>query len=280
MQVLELNLASRPFKNDTLLWVGFLTGLVLLGWASWWNVQAYTGHRELIASVHESNTSMRERFARIDLRGKAAVKEIEGYDLNQLRLRSDKANEVIRWKSFSWTKLFNHLEQVQPWDVQMTSVRPVFRSRVGRERSIDDLEQVPVSVEGVARDVKEFFKLQRALIFDPHFNRVDPEGINTDRNSGETVFRMRFFYDPHAELPAQEEILVADVAQEPGVGQGPPASAEVAEVAETAETETKPAATLAEALEDPTDELASDDTLERIPRRGRRADAAAEEESP
>ena len=80
MQVLELNLASRPFKNDTLLWVGFLTGLVLLGWASWWNVQAYTGHRELIASVHESNTSMRERFARIDLRGKAAVKEIEGYE--------------------------------------------------------------------------------------------------------------------------------------------------------------------------------------------------------
>ena len=190
MQLVELNLASRPFKNDTILWIGFLTGVLLLGWATWWNVQTYSNHRALLASLQESNSSMRARFVDLERRDDEALREIEGFDLSKLWLRSDKANEVIRRKSFSWTKLFNQLEEIQPWDVQMTSVHPVFRSTEERGRgSIEDLEQVPVSVEGVAKNVRDFFKLQRALIFDPHFGRVDPANISTDKNSGETVFR-------------------------------------------------------------------------------------------
>ena len=62
MQVVELNLASRPFKNDTVLWVGFLTGVLLLAWWTWWNVQTYSSHRALLASLQESNSSLRARF--------------------------------------------------------------------------------------------------------------------------------------------------------------------------------------------------------------------------
>ena len=125
MQVVELNLASRPFKNDTVLWVGFLASLLLLGWWTWWNVQTYRDHGALLASLQESNTSMRARFVDLDRRDDKALREIEGFDLRKVWLRSDKANEVIRWKSFSWTKLFNQLEKIQPWDVQIDDIRDV-----------------------------------------------------------------------------------------------------------------------------------------------------------
>ena len=128
MQVVELNLASRPFKNDTMPWVGFFGGLLLLGWATWWNVQAYRNRRSLLDSLQDSNSSMRARFDDLERRDDAAVREIEGFDLSNIWLRSDKANEVIRWKSFSWTRLFNVLQEVQPNDVQMISITPVFHA--------------------------------------------------------------------------------------------------------------------------------------------------------
>ena len=46
--------------------------------------------------------------------------------LEKLTVQSLKANEVIEWKAFSWTRLFNLMEQIQPWDIRMTSIRPIF----------------------------------------------------------------------------------------------------------------------------------------------------------
>ena len=68
MQVVELNLASRPFKNDTILWVGLLSSVLLLVWWTWWNVQTYRDHGALLASLQASNISMSARFADLDRR--------------------------------------------------------------------------------------------------------------------------------------------------------------------------------------------------------------------
>jgi hypothetical protein len=63
--------------------------------------------------------------------------------VEQLTIGADKANEVIGWKSFSWTRLFNLLEEVLPHEVQMVSIRPVFRPEApgkavaNRERTTD-----------------------------------------------------------------------------------------------------------------------------------------------
>jgi hypothetical protein len=44
MQALELNLASRPFKNNTLPWVGLSLALALLVGVTVWNVRSYQRH--------------------------------------------------------------------------------------------------------------------------------------------------------------------------------------------------------------------------------------------
>ena len=41
MQPIDLNLSSRPFRNNSLLWLGFALGFVLVVAASYWNYTTY-----------------------------------------------------------------------------------------------------------------------------------------------------------------------------------------------------------------------------------------------
>ena len=129
-------------------------------------------------------------------------KKKASYDIEALAIRAQKANEVIRWKAFSWTLLFNRLEDVQPWDVQMASIHPTFRPQgdVVNARQLDQVSGVPVAVEGTAKDLKAFLDLERGLIRSPYFTRVEPERTDRDSQTRETVFRLRFIYDP--DVPA------------------------------------------------------------------------------
>jgi hypothetical protein len=233
VQVIELNLATRPFKNDTLLWVGSIVAVALAGFVSWYNVNNWQQHRAWLSDVEERQVSLDQRFAELERRDDAALRRIDKVNLPALTTRASKANEVIRWKSFSWTRLFNQLQEVQPWNVQMTSIHPVFRGDARAARNdIEDLDQVPVSVEGTAKTLKDFLEFERALIFDPHFDRIDPGNIATDDNSRETIFRVRFLYDPRIEVaveaPAEDE-AEAEGAVPPDEGTRADAAATVAE---------------------------------------------------
>jgi hypothetical protein len=260
VQAVDLNLASRPFKNDTLLWSALLAALSVLTFVSWYNLQTWLENRALLGDLRESQASLRQRLDGLERRDSAALRGIDKYNLPALGAQAEKANEVIRWKSFSWTRLFNQLEQVQPWDVQMNSIHPVFRTTGrGMRDEIEDPDQVPVSVEGTAKTLKDLLAFERQLIFDPHFDRIEPESYANDETTGETVFRMRFLYDPRVSVEEQEpEAEAQPEAQE----------AAADEVLEPVVQEGQPAAD-ASGVSVESEELASD-KLQRIDRGGKR----------
>jgi Tfp pilus assembly protein PilN len=198
---LELNLASRPFKNNTLLWVGFSLAALFLVWLSLANVRSQRTHVGLLAELEDKVGTIDARHEDLRRRGDVARRDIGGHDLELLKIKAAKANEVIHWKAFSWTRLFNQLEQVQPWDVQMASIHPTFRPQAsGRSsREKESAVGVPVAVEGTAKNVKAFLDLERALILSPYFTRVEPDRTDRDTQTRETVFGLRFVYNP--ELP-------------------------------------------------------------------------------
>ena len=72
---------------------------------------------------------------------------------------------------------------------------------------------MPVKVEGLARDWDSFFKLETDLIESQSFGRVLPRGIDKMPN-GELSFTLEFAYFPGESLPASEEPLVEEVAQD------------------------------------------------------------------
>jgi len=268
VQSVDLNLASRPFKNDTLPWVGLVVAVLLLGAASWHNVDTWFQNRTMLADLEERQATIDRRLNELDRRGGDAVRRIDKMNLPALAMRSGKANEVIRWKSFSWTRLFNMLEDVQPANVQLTSIHPVFQGERGRSKDeVEDLEQVPVSVEGIAKDLRAFLGFERKLIASSHFDRIDPGTLATDDNTGERIFRMRFLYDPRiVEQPPETEEAAGGEQGEPQPAETEPGAAD--EQATPADVDNE--ATL------PTDTILGEDSalptgkLEKIKRRGKR----------
>ena len=74
MQAFDLNLASRPFKNDTLPWAGFVVALLLLGFTSWGNVDSWSSHRTMLVDLKTRQENIDTRLRALDRRGSDAVR--------------------------------------------------------------------------------------------------------------------------------------------------------------------------------------------------------------
>jgi len=192
MQSLDLNLASRPFRNNTLPWSGL--GLLALALAAftWWNVTSWFSVEERLQARRGVINDLRTRFDRCDARERKADAALKKSDVAYLRVQADRANAVIARKALSWTRLFNILEKVQPYEVRMTRISPIFASADNKEIPKG---AVPVSVKGFSREIRAFLEFERSLLFDPHFDRVEPEASNLDK-SGEVEFELSFLYYP------------------------------------------------------------------------------------
>jgi hypothetical protein len=177
-----------------------------------WNVTTYAHHNAELNRMQDRVDSLARNFAELDQRGRIVRRKIQEFDLTVLDTQALKANEVIEWKAFSWTRLFNRLEGVTPWNVQMHSIRPVFRGRRGDEQvslASDGIERIPVAVEGTARDMLAMLDFQRALMADPYFDFPEPE--RSDKlESGEWQFSLRFDY-----YPAGAQLIEPDTAPAP-----------------------------------------------------------------
>jgi hypothetical protein len=214
VQTYGLNLASRPFRNNTLPWLAFTVTAAVLAVLTVSNVRSYREHRVLADDLRGNMSSAAAEFAELAQRESAANRGIARYPVDRLRVRAGKANDAIRWKAFSWTRLFNQLQHVLPWDVQLTAIRPVFRDPRRRKADATLPEtSVPVYVEGVAKTLEDFTEFERALFEDPHFDRVEPDGYEKDEVTDETLFRLRFLYDPEPEAPGETAPAAPEAAE-------------------------------------------------------------------
>ncbi len=203
MQWLDVNLATSPARNTTLVWSLHSVAALVLAVATWANVSTYREQhargRELAGQVGSFAKQQRD----LETRAGRARAAIQNFDVPALHLQAAKANQIIDWKAFSWTKLFNMMEKIQPGGVRMNSVRPVFYGAGDSDSrsSGADGSGVPVSVEGTARSLDDIGELQQRLLDDPRFAFVLPERL-ARADSGEILFQLRFHYRP--DLPAEE----------------------------------------------------------------------------
>ena len=231
MNAIDLNLASRPIRNNTLLWIGHVLLAAAVVGATAWNLASYFTNRGDLSELKTERDSFQSRVDDLGRREVAAKQGIGRFDVKELQVRAAKASDVIERKALSWTRLFNRMEEVFPYEVKMVSVRPVFGVE---RRSASDPERIPegaipVSVEGVARDLDSFLELERALIFDPHFDGVEPHRYDRT-DSGEVRFDLRFLYypDPPEEEVEESEDALASAAGETPAGEPAPSPEEPA----------------------------------------------------
>ncbi len=218
MQTLELNLASRPFRNNTLYWLGYGLGAVLILVTTFWNASAYVDYSQRLENLAEIEGTIEKKTAELQRRDNAAQRAIGTYNLADLATQALKANDVIDAKAFSWTRLFNQLENVLPYPVRMVSVRPQFRFGQQGRRQAENVPEgaVPVGVEGIAKELRGMLEFQRTLIEDVHFSRVEPDRWSRVPGGQEVLFTLRFLYFPDGdpvELAARAEAEAAAAAE-------------------------------------------------------------------
>ncbi len=159
--IIRSNLASSPLRNHSL----FLLGCVLSGLAvicfSAWNAMSLMDSRtktgELKASIEHQQTQLSKlQNKAADLRGK-----IVRIKTPQFVSETEFINNAIKRRTFSWTSLFDHFEEVLPGTVKMISITP----KVG-EKNIE------IKLEMAAGNLKDMLDLVRVLEGDAAFSHV------------------------------------------------------------------------------------------------------------
>ena len=231
---LELNLASRPFRNNVPIWI--VHALLTAGVVAYttWNVHAFLEAGRNLAALEADIGSTEKRLSELDRRDREALAGIRVFDPKTLDTQAEQANEIIMRRGLSWTRLFNLFEKIVPYEVKMTAIRPVYGTREaearGRGGAPSVAGTVPIDVEGVAQSLEAFLEFERALIVDTHFAEVEPVRTGTAAGNPEVSFQLHFLYDPEGKIGTERPKLphVLDAAKraaEEG-GEAPPSALE------------------------------------------------------
>ncbi len=157
-----INLARRPFVNRRpvlrlaiLLWV---IGIAL----TIWNVNQFGGHwkgtsvnRQRLIDVDREIRAERKKLAELD----QALAKVQ---LSHENRRTAFLNQLISYRTFPWSALFDDLEEVVPADVMLLSVKPsvklkteprkVRRRQLGRPRPAAAPAETPAAAPADAGD--------------------------------------------------------------------------------------------------------------------------------
>jgi len=185
MRLLEINLATRPFRNNTLHWVGFgsaaLILLVITGVNGWVFFNSGTSVQQYEQDLVQKQQK-RDGLSRDEQRLGVKLTKL---DFNGLRQQAEFANDAIRRRIFSWTELFNRLEEVVPPAVMLTAVRPEIQA-----------EGISVIAEGLAKDQEGLLDFEEGLIRSAYFARIYPGSERREQRGGELHFSLKFDYLP------------------------------------------------------------------------------------
>lgn len=245
MRPVELNLASRPFRNNTLVWLGYIGLLTVAVGFTYWNVSSFRHYRQELAELDREQGNIDQEQSDLVERHRKILHGVKKFDRVAIGRRTSKANEVIDWKAFSWTRLFNRLEEVLPNNIKMMSVRPIFHDSKDEVEGADPRRSMPVTVEGLARDWDAFFELETNLIKHESFGRLEPRNIKTMDN-GERSFSIQFRYYPDEPVATPASAVTEDVVRTLPLDEANAAVADPAQAAEATDTVGEPVVDLAE----------------------------------
>jgi type IV pilus assembly protein PilN len=121
---IDINLASQPYEDSRRFWTYWGTGLALLALATALLVfLAVSGFvragrdREQIAKLKAESAAYDQEKAQAE----AVLNQPKNRDLRE---RSRFLNQLFERKAFSWTRVFENLEQVMPAHLHVISIHP------------------------------------------------------------------------------------------------------------------------------------------------------------
>ena len=183
MRPLEINLATRPFRNNTLYWTGFGSAALGLAALTVVNLWLFIGFGSSMEFHRQDLSAKQRRRDALLVEEQRLGRKLEKTDFKGLAVQADFANDAIRRRTFSWTELFNRLEEVVPPTVMMLSIRPDIQP-----------EGISIIVEGIANDPEGLLQFEENLLRKPVFARIYPGSERREQRDRQLHFSLQFDY--------------------------------------------------------------------------------------
>jgi len=215
VNTITLNLSTRPFRNNLVVGTVLVVVAAAVVLATVYNVYIFMNHGGHYEQVRREERQHLDRLGTLETEERGLAREIQTRDFRRLYGRGQYAGELILKRAFSWTLLFNHLENVIPPDLMMTAIRPQITS-----------QGIVIRVDGIAKNHDALYGLEDTLQKNPVFTHVQPlteRKINPGRP--DLSFAMSFDYLPAKAVPkpaavASGAMPAAAAATPPGPGAG------------------------------------------------------------
>lgn len=214
MKPVDLNFATAPFRNNTPYYLGYGLGALALAAFTAYNAYAYLAYSKSKADLESDYAQKKVRLDALYEQTGRLQGLIAKQNIGVLNERAEFTNKMLDNRRFSWTALLNALEEVQPYQVRLVSLRPIITPK-----------SILIEARAISRDLKAFWNFQQNLQNDPHFRRVYPGGYNKNSEEGELVFNIAFNYFPDGMAPGMEGLSPEEIAKQaivdaPGSGSG------------------------------------------------------------
>lgn len=195
---IDINLATQPYEDLRKFWLRWGPPLVLLSVLTLWLL--YSVIAGLILA-HRDNTLIHERRAQIASRDseKSAAEALLNLPQNRTtRDRSQFLNELFQRKAFSWTRVFEDMEQVMPARLHVVSIQP--------QMGDDNQLEIRLTVAGESRD--RALELVRRMEASKRFQQthIVSERLMSAQNGDNVEFDITAQYvaeQPAAAMPAR-----------------------------------------------------------------------------
>ena len=120
----DINLATQPYEDAGQFWMRWGSGLALLGVFTLVLISVTTRDWVSAGQDRKLMQQYRERIAERDKEKDDAQALMNLPQNSSTRDRSQSLNDLVYRKAFSWTQVFENLEQVMPPGLHVVSIHP------------------------------------------------------------------------------------------------------------------------------------------------------------
>lgn len=191
---IDINLATQPYEDSRRFWTYWGSGLGVLGLITL--VLGYLAVAGFIQASHERAkiAGLQREIAAYD-QEKAAAQTMLNLPENRIvRDQSRFLNDLFQRKSFSWTRVFEDLEQVMPAHLHVVSIQPQ------PDMSKDNNLEIKLVVAGESRE--QALDLVRKMEGSQRFKQTEIESERSEvqpTNGDRVLFDLSALYIPSGE---------------------------------------------------------------------------------
>jgi Tfp pilus assembly protein PilN len=208
-----INLARRPFRNNTAYYAVYSACLALLLAATTYNGWRFVAGGSELERLREDVSFASERYMKLHEEVEEMKRQINSLDLAVINTKSSFAEGLILSRFFSWSLLFDRLEELIPPEVKIQRIAPNISTK-----------RIEITVAGMSRSPDAFLEFEGNLASSPFFSNVYP--VREDQQEGQTELKFNLAMDY---IPAGKDALAQPDAPPPGTasadGSAPPTAA-------------------------------------------------------